>query len=460
MIVRDRLRDRSTPAPRAAPTPPRRPSFARSTAAASCGSASRAASTTARSASTARRPSSARCSSPGELQIPLVGELDTSGAELRDGVAALHAWGRLARELVHVSGRVPTLARGHRRLRVGPRARARAVRPRRDDRRRVRLRHRARIGRRVHRRARVARASSAARACTRRAPASRRSSSPTKIAARDALAALLCVSPRPPPRRSAALACSTIRAIGRARSRRGDGPDAADRVVRRARRDRRRARRRLVPRSARRGTRRTSSPGSARSTAARSASSRTSRCSAPARSTSRRRARRRASSRGATRSTCRSSRSSTRPGFEPGRDLEWRGMIRHGAELVHAYAAATVPRLLRRAAQGVRRRVHRHGLAWHRQRPLRRVAERRDRGDGRGAGAVAILDARAATDPAARRRVPRTTFENPYRAAERGLVDAVIEPEPTRRVLVRRARGARRRSATASRRAAHSNTPL
>src|SRR5204862_4295260 len=33
------------------------------------------------------------------------------------------------------------------------------------------------------------------------------------------------------------------------------------------------------------------------------------------------------------------------PGFEPGRDLEWRGMIRHGAELVHAYSAATVPRL-------------------------------------------------------------------------------------------------------------------
>src|SRR5207342_109714 len=45
----------------------------------------------------------------GELQIPLVGEFDTSGAELRDGVAALHAWGALARELVHISGVVPTL---------------------------------------------------------------------------------------------------------------------------------------------------------------------------------------------------------------------------------------------------------------------------------------------------------------------------------------------------------------
>ncbi len=46
----------------------------------------------------------------GTLGLPLVGELDTSGAELRDGVAALHAWGRLARALVELSGRVPTLA--------------------------------------------------------------------------------------------------------------------------------------------------------------------------------------------------------------------------------------------------------------------------------------------------------------------------------------------------------------
>ena len=46
----------------------------------------------------------------GRLGLPLVGELDTSGAELRDGVAALHAWGRLARALVQISGQVPTLA--------------------------------------------------------------------------------------------------------------------------------------------------------------------------------------------------------------------------------------------------------------------------------------------------------------------------------------------------------------
>ena len=45
----------------------------------------------------------------GELQIPLVGEFDTSGAELREAVAALHAWGRLAGAISQISGSVPTL---------------------------------------------------------------------------------------------------------------------------------------------------------------------------------------------------------------------------------------------------------------------------------------------------------------------------------------------------------------
>ena len=43
------------------------------------------------------------------------------------------------------------------------------------------------------------------------------------------------------------------------------------------------------------------------------------------------------------------------PGFLPGKDLEWRGMIRHGAELAFAYAEATVPRVcvvLRKAYGG------------------------------------------------------------------------------------------------------------
>ena len=39
------------------------------------------------------------------------------------------------------------------------------------------------------------------------------------------------------------------------------------------------------------------------------------------------------------------------PGFYPGKDLEWRGMIRHGAQLAFAYARATVPRWRSRCAR-------------------------------------------------------------------------------------------------------------
>jgi len=73
------------------------------------------------------------------------------------------------------------------------------------------------------------------------------------------------------------------------------------------------------------------------------------------------------------------------PGYEPGRDLEWRGMIRHGAKLVHAYAAATVPRvcvILRKAYGGAYIVMDSRDL---RQRPRARLARCRDRGDG-GAG--------------------------------------------------------------------------
>jgi acetyl-CoA carboxylase carboxyltransferase component len=133
------------------------------------------------------------------------------------------------------------------------------------------------------------------------------------------------------------------------------------------------------------------------------------------------------------------------PGFEPGRDLEWRGMIRHGAQLVHAYAAATVPRIcvvLRKAYGGAYIVMDSRGvgndvcLAW----PAAEIAVMG------ASGAVQILHGRrlAALDPADRPAQEQglideyeTAFSNPYRAAERGYVDAVIEPCETRRVLTR-----------------------
>ena len=74
------------------------------------------------------------------------------------------------------------------------------------------------------------------------------------------------------------------------------------------------------------------------------------------------------------------------PGFYPGKDLEWRGMIRHGAQLVFAYARATVPRICVDPAQELRRRVHRDGLQDDGQRPVPRLAVGRAGRDGRGSG--------------------------------------------------------------------------
>ncbi len=74
------------------------------------------------------------------------------------------------------------------------------------------------------------------------------------------------------------------------------------------------------------------------------------------------------------------------PGFLPGKDLEWRGMIRHGAELAFAYAEAIGAPGVRDPAQGVRRCVHRDGLQGPGQRPVLRLARCGDRGDGSGGG--------------------------------------------------------------------------
>jgi acetyl-CoA carboxylase carboxyltransferase component len=156
------------------------------------------------------------------------------------------------------------------------------------------------------------------------------------------------------------------------------------------------------------------------------------------------------------------------PGFEPGRDLEWRGMIRHGAELVHAYAAATVPRMcvvLRKAYGGAYIVMDSRGigndlcLAW----PSAEIAVMG------AAAAVQVVHGRrlrAVQDPGERERMDTTlveefatAFDNPYRAAERGLVDSVVEPRDTRRVLCAMlAMLATKRDAQPSRK--HSNTPL
>ncbi|MDX2378729.1 MAG: carboxyl transferase domain-containing protein [Acidimicrobiia bacterium] len=120
------------------------------------------------------------------------------------------------------------------------------------------------------------------------------------------------------------------------------------------------------------------------------------------------------------------------PGFYPGKDLEWRGMIRHGAQLVFAYARATVPRIcviLRKSYGGAyivmdsKTMGNDLCLAW----PWAELAVM-------GAGqAAAILQRRSTTEERAEFELDYTErLLNPYVAAERGLIDAVIDPSDTR----------------------------
>ncbi len=123
------------------------------------------------------------------------------------------------------------------------------------------------------------------------------------------------------------------------------------------------------------------------------------------------------------------------PGFYPGKDLEWRGMIRHGAQLVYAYGQATVPRIcviLRKSYGGAyivmdsKKMGNDVCLAW----PWAELAVM-------GAGQASAILRRGASDD------DRIAFEsdyterllNPYIAAERGYVDDVIDPADTRATI-------------------------
>ncbi|MBM4793877.1 acyl-CoA carboxylase subunit beta [Streptomyces sioyaensis] len=156
------------------------------------------------------------------------------------------------------------------------------------------------------------------------------------------------------------------------------------------------------------------------------------------------------------------------PGFLPGTDQEYDGIIRRGAKLIFAYAEATVPLItvITRKAFGGAYDVmgSKHlgadlNLAW----PTAQIAVM-------GAqGAVNILHRRTLAgieDPAAqdeRRQELIQEYEdtllNPYVAAERGYVDAVIMPSETRRHIVRGLRTLRnKREALPPKK--HGNIPL
>ncbi len=123
------------------------------------------------------------------------------------------------------------------------------------------------------------------------------------------------------------------------------------------------------------------------------------------------------------------------PGFLPGKDLEWRGMIRHGAQLVFAYAEATVPRLgvtLRKAMGGSYIAMDSKGigstlcLAWPGAQPAVMGAKEA----GQILHRSAMPEERRNLDAAYSKR-----FLTPWEAAERGYFDMVIDPADTRREL-------------------------
>ncbi|WP_407550947.1 acyl-CoA carboxylase subunit beta [Streptomyces sp. Pv4-95] len=129
------------------------------------------------------------------------------------------------------------------------------------------------------------------------------------------------------------------------------------------------------------------------------------------------------------------------PGFLPGVDQEHGGIIRHGAKLLYAYCNATVPRvqvILRKAYGGAYIVMDSRSigadisLAW----PTNEIAVMGAEG---AANVIFRREIAAADDPDAVRAQKIKEYQSelmhPYYAAERGLVDDVIDPADTRSAL-------------------------
>ncbi|MCC5830525.1 MAG: acyl-CoA carboxylase subunit beta [Phycisphaeraceae bacterium] len=129
------------------------------------------------------------------------------------------------------------------------------------------------------------------------------------------------------------------------------------------------------------------------------------------------------------------------PGFMPGVEQEYGGIIRHGAKMLFAYSAATVPKVTivcRKAYGGAYLAMCAKDLgadraaAW----PTAEIAVMGAEG---AAGVVFRREIEAAADKDAKRKelinLYRETFSTPYVAAGRRMVDDIIEPASTRRYI-------------------------
>jgi len=118
------------------------------------------------------------------------------------------------------------------------------------------------------------------------------------------------------------------------------------------------------------------------------------------------------------------------PGFLPGADQEYGGIIRHGAKMLYAYSEATVPKITvitRKAYGGAYIAMCSQHLgadqvmAW----PTAEIAVM-------GPAGAANIIFRGDPEKDAKTQQYIEDFANPYRAAERGYADMVIEPKETR----------------------------
>jgi acetyl-CoA carboxylase carboxyltransferase component len=130
------------------------------------------------------------------------------------------------------------------------------------------------------------------------------------------------------------------------------------------------------------------------------------------------------------------------PGYLPGSQQEWGGIIRHGAKLLWCYSEATVPKLLlitRKDYGGAYIAMSSKHLgadmafAW----PSAEIAVMGAEG---ACNIIHRKEIKAADDPGKKRKEKieeyRELFANPYMAASRGYVDAVIQPSETRSRLI------------------------
>ena len=130
------------------------------------------------------------------------------------------------------------------------------------------------------------------------------------------------------------------------------------------------------------------------------------------------------------------------PGFLPGTDQEYGGIIRHGAKMLFAYSEATVPKvtvILRKAYGGAYLAMCSKDLgadvvlAW----PSAEIAVM---GPDGAANIIFKNDIQNSQNPAATRQEKIVEYTNefatPYKAAERGFVDDIIEPSQTRLRLI------------------------